>query len=67
MTISNENDNYDAADNGAKCYNLAVRMIRLERIRSGKTEPNLSDPEEVEAAREGGFQIVQAEHHRRSA
>lgn len=63
----NETDNYDAADNGAKCYNLAILMIRLEKIRSGEVEPRLDDPEEVQAAREGGFQIVQAECHRRSA
>lgn len=62
-----DNDGYDAADNGAKCYNLAIRMLRLEGIRAGKLSPRLDDQEEMEAAKQAGFQIVQAEHHRRSA
>lgn len=58
---------YDAELNGAKCYNLAIRMIRMQKIRAGELTPRTDDPEEMEAAREGGFQIVQPEHHRRSA
>jgi hypothetical protein len=65
--ITNDSDGYDAAENGAKCYTLAIRMLRLEGIRAGRFAPRLDDPEEMEAAREAGFQIVQAEHHRRSA
>ena len=62
-----DNDGYDAADNGAKCYNLAIRMLRLEGIRAGKLSPRLDDPEEMEAAREAGFHVVEAQTHRRSA
>lgn len=67
MTILNENDNYDAADNGTKCYNYAIRMIRLQKIKEGELSPNLDDPEEMETARQAGFQIVHASVHRRSA
>jgi len=65
--LTSENDGYDAAENGAKCYTLAIRMLRLEGIKQGKFSPRLDDQEEMEAAREAGFQIVQAEYHRRSA
>lgn len=67
MTATNVNDGYDADDNGTKCYGLALRELRLQGIRLGKYNPNPDDEEEMEAAREGGFQIVQAECHRRSA
>lgn len=67
MTATNVNDGYDADDNGMKCYGLAIRELRLQGIRSGKYNPNPDDEEEMEAARVGGFQIVQAECHRRSA
>lgn len=60
-------DEYDADDNGAKCYGLALRQIRLQGIRNGKYIPNPQDEEEMEVAREAGFQIVQASTHRRSA
>lgn len=66
MTATND-DGYDATDNGTKCYGLALRELRLQGIRAGKYNPNPDDEEEMEAAREGGFQIVQAEAHRRSA
>ena len=67
MTATNDNDGYDADDNGTKCYGLALRELRLQGIRVGKYNPNPDDEEEMEAAREGGFQIVYPEHHRRSA
>lgn len=67
MTFTNDNGGYDATDNGMKCHGLALRELRLQGIRSGKYNPNPDDDEEMEAAREGGFQIVQPEHHRRSA
>lgn len=67
MRISSDNDEYDAANNGEKCYSLAIRSIRLQKIRAGQLAPRVDDPEELEAAKEGGFQIVQAECHRRSA
>lgn len=65
--MTNENDGYDAAENGAKCYTLAIRSIRLEEIKAGRLMPRPDDPEEMEVARQAGFLIVQAEHHRRSA
>lgn len=67
MTFTNETDGYDAAENGAKCYTLAIRMLRLEGIKQGKFQPRLDDAEEMEAAREAGFQVVEASAHRRSA
>lgn len=67
MRISSDNDEYDAANNGAKCYSLAIRSIRLQKIKAGELAPRLDDPEELGIARQSGFQIVQAEYHRRSA
>ncbi len=67
MSITSETDGYDAADNSAKCYSLAIRMLRLEGIRAGRLSSRTDDPEEMEVARKAGFQIVQAEPHRRSA
>lgn len=32
--------NYDAADNSAKCYSLAVHELRLQGLRDGKFKPN---------------------------
>jgi hypothetical protein len=67
MSITNEADGYDAADNSYGCWKLAMRMLRFDAIKAGKATPNLSDPEELEVAKQAGFQIVQAEAHRRSA
>ena len=50
MTFTNDNDGYDAADNGAKCYTLAIRTRRLEKIRTGELMPRMDDAEELEAA-----------------
>ena len=62
-----EDDGYDAAKNSYGCWELWRREMRLEGIRAGKFSPRLDDTEEMEAAREAGFMIVQAEAHRRSA
>lgn len=65
--ITNDNDGYDADANAYGCWKLAIRSMRLDAIKSGKAMPRVDDPEEMEVAREAGFQIVQAEAHRRSA
>lgn len=67
MSFANDNDGYDASDNAYGCWKLATRMLRLDAIKSGRASPNLDDAEELEVARQAGFQIVQAECHRRSA
>lgn len=67
MKITNDNDSYDASANAYGCWKLAIRSMRLDAIRAGKAMPCLDDPEEMEVARQAGFQIVQAEAHRRSA
>ena len=41
---------YDPRDNGAKCYTLAIREIRLQGIRDGLFQPRPDDPEEMAAA-----------------
>ena len=50
MTHENDDDGYCAATNGARCYTLAIREIRLEKIRSGLLNPREDDAEEMEAA-----------------
>lgn len=65
--ITNENDGYDAADNTFQSYAYGIRMMRLDGISAGRISPRLDDEEELEVARQAGFQIVQAECHRRSA
>ena len=67
MKMSTQNDGYDPADNGIKCYNLAIRTLRLNGIREGKIPPFTDDPEEMEAARQGGLHVIEAQAHRRSA
>lgn len=67
MNITDDNDTYDANDNAYACWKLAIRSMRLDAIRAGKAMPSLDDAEEMEVARQAGFQIVQAECHRRSA
>lgn len=66
-TTNDGGDGYNAADNSAKCYTLAIRCLRLDAIRSGKATPDPNDPEELAAAREAGFVIVEAQPHRVSA
>lgn len=51
--VSHIPDTYDAAANSAGSYNLAIRCIRLDGIRAGSIQPNLNDPAEVCAARQG--------------
>ena len=46
-----DDSDYDAAQNGAGCYALAIRTIRLAGIRAGRFVPLPDDPEEQEAAR----------------
>jgi hypothetical protein len=67
MMFTNENDGYDAADNTYGCWKLATRMLRLDEIKAGRAMPRLDDAEEMEVAREAGFQIIEASAHRRSA
>lgn len=50
MTGENHDAEYDPARNSSGCYALAVREIRLEKIRSGLLNPRDGDPEEAEAA-----------------
>ena len=59
-------DNYDADKNSFGCYAVAIRALRLEGVRAGSFRPNLDDPEEVAAALEQGFLIVQPVAHRAS-
>ena len=46
---------YDPADNARQCYALAVREVRLDRIRRGMSHPRPHCPEEMAAWREGVF------------
>ena len=57
---------YDPVDNGAKCYTLAIREIRLQGIRDGLFQPRPDDPEEMAAA---GAAVagIEASHHRVSS
>lgn len=64
--IAND-DGYDASDNAYGCWKLAIRSMRLDAIRAGKAMPNLDDVEEMEVARQAGFQVIEASVHRRSA
>ena len=66
MSNETDTDGYCAATNGARCYTLAIREMRLQKIREGIYQPNMDDPEEVEAARQCGW-IVDAQPHRVSA
>jgi hypothetical protein len=52
---------------GRGCGEMDDQVSQLRAIAARMASPNRNDPEELEAAREAGFQIVQAEHHRRSA
>ena len=45
-----DHDTYDAADNSSKSYALAIRTIRLDKIRLGLIAPRPDDAEEMEAA-----------------
>jgi hypothetical protein len=65
--ITNDNDGYNAEANSYECWKLAIRSMRLDEIRAGRATPRTDDPEEMEAAREAGFKIVDAQTHRRSA
>jgi len=58
-----ENDDYNAEANAYECWKLAIRSMRLDEIRAGRATPRTDDLEEMEVAREAGFQIVQAEAH----
>ena len=58
---------YDAADNSAKCYALALKEIRLNLIRAGKAMPRADHPEEIQAAREGCLIVVDPVAHRASS
>lgn len=44
---------YDAEDNSRRSYALAVREVRLDRIRRGMSHPRPHCPEEMAAWREG--------------
>ena len=53
---------YDPADNSAKCYALAIRAIRLDKIRSGLLQPRPDDAEEVAAAASAPVVVFPAAH-----
>lgn len=53
----NDNDGYDAEANSYGCWKLAIRTLRLEKIRAGEAVPRPDDQEEMEVAREAGFKI----------
>jgi len=55
--ITKENDGYDAEANAYGCWKLAIRSMRLDEIRAGRATPRTDDAEEMEAAREAGFQV----------
>lgn len=42
---------YDPADNSARCYDLAIAIMREKRVRSGEYPPER--PHEIRWAREG--------------
>ena len=65
--ITNDNDDYNAEANAYGCWKLAIRELRLDEIRAGRATPRIDDAEEMEVAREAGFQFVDAQTHRRSA
>lgn len=44
---------YDASDNARQCYSLAIKEIRLRKIRQGVLSPRTHVPEEMRAYREG--------------
>lgn len=67
MSCLEESDDYNAEANAYECWKLAIRAMRLDEIRAGRATPRADDPEEMEVARQAGFQIVQASTHRRSA
>jgi hypothetical protein len=52
---------------GRGCGEMDDQVSRLRAIAARMASPNLDNPEELEVARQAGFQIVQAEAHRRSA
>jgi len=67
MSCLEESDDYNAEANAYGCWKLAIRSMRLDEIRAGRATPRVDDVEEMEVAREAGFQIVDAQTHRRSA
>lgn len=67
MNTAKDNDGYDAEANAYGCWKLAIRAMRLDEIRAGRATPRTDDLEEMEVAREAGFQVVEASAHRRSA
>lgn len=66
MDINDATDGYDAEKNGRDCYDLAVKEMRLNLIRAGKCGARLECPDEMQAAKEGGW-YVEPVHHRVSA
>lgn len=53
LTTMEDFIDYDAEDNSRKCHALAVKEIRLDRIRRGLSHPRPHVPAEVIAWREG--------------
>jgi len=43
---------YDATDNARKCYELAIKQLRLAGIREGKFKPNMQAADERAAWRQ---------------
>lgn len=58
---------YHAGLNGQRCYELALREIRLNGIREGRFAPRRDNEEEMAAAREAGLVVEQPAAHRVSA
>ncbi len=57
-------DAYCASTNGAACYALAIREIRLGKIRLGLFQPRDDDPEEMAAAQSWCATVDSPQAHR---
>ena len=48
--MSLDDDGHNAADNRARCYEVAISALRLRGVKAGRYEPRLDRPEEIEAS-----------------
>ncbi len=62
MDTNDATDDCDAAKNGSGCYDLAIRELRLNLIRAGKCGARLECPDEIQAAKDGGWYVDPVPH-----
>ena len=62
MADNDGTDGYDAAKNCSGCYDLAIKEIRLNLIRAGKCGARKEFPDEMQAAKEGGWYVEPIPH-----